>query len=72
MKDRSKDSGIEATALMMARCPQIDSYTLWRASKNVGYDYYRAMRAGGAMPIELARLHLTLSRAQELRRRKSA
>jgi len=72
MKDRSKKPDIEAAALMIARCPQIDNYTLWRITKNVGYDRYRAMRASGAIPIELVRLHLTLSRAQELRCRKSA
>lgn len=65
MKDKSS---IEAAALTIAGNPQIDDYTLWRMSKDVGYEFYRAVRADGALPIELARLYLTLGQARDLRR----
>ncbi|KQU87462.1 hypothetical protein ASD99_02510 [Mesorhizobium sp. Root695] len=67
MKDRSTGSSIEAAALTITSSSQIDNYTLWRMSKDVGYEYYRAIRAGGVLPIELARLHLMLNQAQDLR-----
>lgn len=63
----SVQSRIVKLAQSIAYDQNIDGYSIWRMSRDIGNDLFSAKKKLGVIPIELARLHLILSTALKLR-----
>jgi hypothetical protein len=66
-EDEHRKIGIKSLSQAIAQCSDIDDYILWRTSKDVGYEYYRYLRAGPVIPVQVARTHFILEQAKALR-----